>query len=134
MIKVLNLTLKRQFFNQIANGTKKIEYREVKKYWTTRIKNREYSEIYFRNGYNPRCPFMRIEYLGYSAIIKVYWRFLEKLKKDEILRKKIIEIMSYVKGWLQWITDLNELSFKKRRKKWKKILLFFVLWYYLYSL
>ena len=36
--------------------------------------------------------------ISYSAIAKVYWRFLEKLKKDEMLRKKIAEIMSYVKG------------------------------------
>ena len=36
--------------------------------------------------------------ISYSAIAKVYWRFLEKLKKDKMLRKKITAIMSYVKG------------------------------------
>ena len=36
--------------------------------------------------------------ISYSAVAKVYWRFSEKLKKDKMLRKKITEIMSYVKG------------------------------------
>ena len=31
-------------------------------------------------------------------IAKTYWRFSERLKKDKMLRKKITEIMSYVKG------------------------------------
>jgi len=36
--------------------------------------------------------------ISYSAVAKAYWRFSEKLKKDKMLRKKITEIMSYVKG------------------------------------
>ena len=36
--------------------------------------------------------------ISYSAVAKAYWRFSERLKKDKMLRKKIAEIMSYVKG------------------------------------
>ena len=36
--------------------------------------------------------------ISYSAVAKAYWRFSERLKKDKMLRKKITEIMSYVKG------------------------------------
>jgi len=39
-----------------------------------------------------------MSFLSYSAVAKAYWRFLERLKKDKMLRKKITEIMSYVKG------------------------------------
>ena len=36
--------------------------------------------------------------ISYSAVAKAYWRFSERLKKDKMLRKKISEIMPYVKG------------------------------------
>lgn len=61
----LKLTLHRKPFSQIAAGTKKIEYRGKKPYWKTRIENRDYDEIHFRNGYGSTRPFMRVKYLGY---------------------------------------------------------------------
>ena len=68
----LNLTLYRRWFNQIAAGIKRIEYREIKPYWTQRIENKQYSEIHFRNGYGKHRPFMRVEYLGYTIHGKYY--------------------------------------------------------------
>jgi hypothetical protein len=65
-MKILHLTLKKIWFDQIASETKTIEYREVKPYWTARIENKEYDEIHFRNGYSKDCPFMRVEYKGYT--------------------------------------------------------------------
>ena len=35
--KILHLTLHRKWFKQILTGTKKIEYREIKPYWTKRL-------------------------------------------------------------------------------------------------
>lgn len=64
--RVLKMTLQREWFDQIREGTKKEEYRELKPYWKTRIEGREYDEILFRNGYNPDSPTMRVEYLGYT--------------------------------------------------------------------
>jgi hypothetical protein len=63
--KTLHLTLHRKWFDAIANGEKTEEYREVKRYWSKRIMGREYDEIFFRNGYHPDSPTMRVEYLGY---------------------------------------------------------------------
>jgi len=34
----ITTTLKRQFFSRIVDRTKRIEYREVKPYWTSRLK------------------------------------------------------------------------------------------------
>ena len=62
--RILHMTLKREWFDQIAAGTKKEEYRELKPYWRTRMKGREYDEIHFRNGYNADAPRMRVEYRG----------------------------------------------------------------------
>lgn len=59
--KVLHLTLHRKWFDLIAIGKKKIEYRDATPYWDKRLKDREYDEIHFRNGYNPNNPFMRVK-------------------------------------------------------------------------
>ena len=65
--KILHLNLYRKFFDQIAEGTKTIEYREVTDYWKKRIENREYDVIKFRNGYAKDAPTMLVEYKGYSV-------------------------------------------------------------------
>lgn len=61
---VLALTLHREWFDQIAIGKKRVEYRTNKAYWRTRLVGRTYKEVHFRNGYSPIAPFMRVEYLG----------------------------------------------------------------------
>ena len=38
-MKTLHLTLKSEYFNQILNGTKKEEYRDIKWYWARRLLN-----------------------------------------------------------------------------------------------
>ena len=54
-MKVLHLTLKKQWFDMIASGEKREEYREIKKYWNRRL-NKEYDAIEFRNGYAKDSP------------------------------------------------------------------------------
>jgi hypothetical protein len=61
---VLALTLHREWFDKIATGEKRIEYRTNKAYWRTRLVGRTYTEVHFRNGYSPTAPFIRVEYLG----------------------------------------------------------------------
>jgi hypothetical protein len=78
-MKVLHLTLKKKWFDMIASGEKKEEYREIKMYWATRLQNgfvstygidrsacpdwKEYDYIHFKNGYNrPRT--MNVEFKG----------------------------------------------------------------------
>ena len=58
---ILHLTLHRQWFDQIANGTKKIEYREAKPYWISRLEGQTFDEVHFRNGYHREAPFMRVK-------------------------------------------------------------------------
>jgi len=43
-MKILNLTLKKKWFDMILSGEKKEEYREIKQYWETRLF--EYPEIF----------------------------------------------------------------------------------------
>ena len=67
--RILHLTLKKKWFDLIASGRKKIEYREAKPYWMTRLEGRKFDEIYFRNGYSKNSPFMRVEYKGIYKVI-----------------------------------------------------------------
>ena len=62
-MKVLHMTLKREWFNKILSGKKTEEYREIKPYWSKRL-SKEYDIIQFRNGYGSKVPAFDIELLN----------------------------------------------------------------------
>ena len=66
MTKILHLNLYRKYFDDIADGTKTIEYRDKTDYLKKRIEGREYDIIKFRNGYAKNAPTMLVEYKGYN--------------------------------------------------------------------
>lgn len=53
MSKTLFLILKSKYFNQILNGEKTEEYREVKKYWINKF-SQQYERIIFQDGYSDK--------------------------------------------------------------------------------
>ncbi|MDX2152744.1 MAG: hypothetical protein SFV54_18525 [Bryobacteraceae bacterium] len=63
-LSVLHLTLHREFFLQIADGTKRIEYRARTPYWRTRLEGRHYDVISFRNGYASDAPVLVVAFRG----------------------------------------------------------------------
>lgn len=68
-IKTLHLTLHKKWFDEIIEGSKTIEYREVKQYWEKRLldtegKPKQFDEIFFRNGYSKNARWMKVEFLG----------------------------------------------------------------------
>jgi hypothetical protein len=64
MVSVLHLNLHREFFSQIASGTKRTEYRSQTPYWEKRLAKRKYDAIQFRNGYATKAPEVVVEFLG----------------------------------------------------------------------
>lgn len=67
----------KEWFDQILAGTKKIEYREIKPYWTTRLFNengepKKFDIIEFRNGYSKDCRRMRVKFKGLRVGEKNY--------------------------------------------------------------
>lgn len=68
--RTLQLTLERQYFDQIATGVKTQEFRERKEYWATRLEGRDYDTIIFRNGYGPKVPEMEVEFKGVKKITR----------------------------------------------------------------
>lgn len=71
MPKILHLTLNKRWFDMIASGEKKEEYREIKKYWEKRLyyntsqgQPKEYDIVRFRNGYSENAPTMDVKWVG----------------------------------------------------------------------
>ena len=58
--KILYLILKKEWFDMIASGEKKEEYRDIKPYYDTRL-NKAYDVVRFRNGYQKNAPVMTVE-------------------------------------------------------------------------
>lgn len=66
MKKVLKLTLNRHWFNQIAAGTKKEEYRTPSPWINSRVNaQKHYDLVEFRNGYQPQSQKITLEYKGF---------------------------------------------------------------------
>jgi len=65
VMRVLHLTLKRQWFDMIASGQKREEYREMKPYWNKRLMcaKGKFDAIHFRNGYSRDARAMTVELL-----------------------------------------------------------------------
>ncbi len=83
---VLYLTLHRVFFDAIAEGRKKTEYREDTNYWRSRLVGRNYTEVVFRNGYATHAPVLRVQCLGVRR---------EKTSRFAIRLGKIMEVKNY---------------------------------------
>jgi ASC-1-like (ASCH) protein len=62
--EVLHLNLSREFFDAIATGQKRIEYRMQSDHWRSRLENRKYDVIIFRNGYMKNAPELHVEFGG----------------------------------------------------------------------
>jgi hypothetical protein len=65
-LRVLRLTLKRKWFDMIASGEKREEYRTPGKWILSRLEGKEYDRIEFKNGYGQNVPTMEVEYLGWA--------------------------------------------------------------------
>jgi hypothetical protein len=53
----ITTTIKRQWLAEIVGDTKKIEYRQIKPYWTKRLERVSVPfELCLRNGINPPVP------------------------------------------------------------------------------
>jgi len=65
-MKILKLTLKKKWFDMIASGEKKEEYRNAGKWILSRLEGKQYDLIEFKNGYGANVPTIYAEYLGWA--------------------------------------------------------------------
>ena len=69
-MKILNINLKTEYFNEIKQGIKPFEFRLKNDYWTKRLVSREYDEIHFKLGYpkaNDEKRIIKFPYIGYEV-------------------------------------------------------------------
>ena len=63
-MKTLHLTLIWKWFDLIDQGKKNVEYRDLTPYWISRLRDKTFDVIHFRNGYGNHRPSLRLECLG----------------------------------------------------------------------
>ncbi|WP_420581969.1 hypothetical protein [Reichenbachiella sp.] len=71
--RILYLTVNRHWFDLIATGVKKRDYRQMKVYWYERLfesvnNPKHYDQVVIRNGYQPISPVIRLEYKGVDLV------------------------------------------------------------------
>jgi len=64
-MNTLKLTLKKKWFDMIASGMKREEYRTPGKWIMSRLEGKEYDAVEFSNGYGAHVPKVTVEYLGW---------------------------------------------------------------------
>lgn len=56
-MNTLYLTIKRKWFDMILSGEKTEDYREIKDYWNSRLKDpSRFQRVVLRNGYSKTAP------------------------------------------------------------------------------
>lgn len=55
------LTLYKEWYDKILNGTKKVEYRKNTEYWQKRLLGKGITTVEFRNGYGKSVPHFRAD-------------------------------------------------------------------------
>lgn len=69
-MSLCTMTIKRRYFDAILNGSKTVEYREVKPHWTARLERRTVSMLQLVAGYRPDSPRALVEVLGIRKEIR----------------------------------------------------------------
>jgi hypothetical protein len=73
-MKILHLTVTKKWFDMIASGEKKEEYRGIKPYWETRLQNGRYDAVTFKNGYSNESLIITFELLSIErGVGRVEW-------------------------------------------------------------
>jgi hypothetical protein len=103
MGKTLHLTLKKKWFDMIASGEKKEEYREIKDYWVNRLfydfghiwdedgqvfeyTPNEFETVSARNGYGAHRPVVCWEHKGIRiGVPNPAWCEPEDMRKTVII-------------------------------------------------
>lgn len=107
---MLTLPIKKKWFDMIASGKKKEEYREITEYYITRFENvgllhlfmptDEIHQIILRNGYSKNSPTMKVNVMLTIGEGKPEWG-AEPNKTYYVLHIKSIEHIT-VNGVMMW--------------------------------
>lgn len=63
-MKILHLSLKKEFYTLIESGVKTEEYRDIKPYWTKRIVGHNFTHVKFSYGYTKRTMTFELKHIS----------------------------------------------------------------------
>jgi hypothetical protein len=84
-VRILDVPIKRVWFDRIVKGKKKTEYRDFGPFWRVRLEGKQYDQIRFRNGYAVDAPMVVTEFRG---VRKNPTKRRYEIRIGEILRTK----------------------------------------------
>ena len=67
----LYLILKKEWFDVMKTGAKKVEFRRVCDYWNSRLAGDKYTHVWFNLGYDGDAPAFVTEFKGMEVIESV---------------------------------------------------------------
>jgi len=69
-LTTLHLPISRKWFDLIAVGEKRVEYRACSPHWQSRIDGKEPTHVRLVNGYGAGRPWMLVEILGITTVYR----------------------------------------------------------------
>jgi len=119
-MKILHLNLYRKYFDAIVNGTKTIEYRDKTDYWKTRLENKKFDTIKFRNGYQKNARVMFVEHKGMNTTDRYEIKLgnVETRTQDEIKNEQANERIAISKSQAE--TSAGELALRREKEETRK--------------
>lgn len=95
---ILRLTLTKKWFDMIASGEKKEEYREIKQYWSSRLLWHEYREVTCINSLKDQIEFASEDIFS-SGVFRKNFEFVEfKNGYHKNARTMIVELLGITYG------------------------------------
>ena len=105
--RVLHLTLKKEWFDLMISGKKKVEYRKPSDWIISRLQ-KEYEVIKFTNGYGSDKPYFICEYKGFEISNESETIHVEKSKIEVEEGTYMIKLGKIIeKGNVKNITTQN---------------------------
>lgn len=98
-LKVLYLTLSKLPFDVMFTGEKEFEFRFPSKWILSRLKDKNYDVVHFRNGYGKNKPYFIAKYEGWeileSEYRKLFSNFLQVKAEPGTIKIKLGKIIEY---------------------------------------
>ncbi len=93
---ILTLRICKQWFEKIIAGEVPCKYREMKKFWESRLLDKSgqiknFDEIHIKNGYKPDSPLVKVEFWGIETEVEH-----DGKKCFKIHLGKVLEIENYL--------------------------------------
>lgn len=113
-MKILNLTLKRQWFDMILSGEKKEEYREIKDYWARRLLRSVCSDGIEWAAWEEMLRDLRSPLRRHRSVVELLGYFGVVAKRYDAIRFR----NGYAKNAPEFVIELNDLAVKQGREEW----------------